>query len=68
MARTSDLQDLTGDHLWSGGLPMAAMLGLGDHLWQPHSVQGTDYGIMGDHRWHDRPIRNSSYLTIWVHL
>ena len=35
---------LTRDHLWSRGLPMAAMLGPGNHLWQPHLVRGIDYG------------------------
>ena len=31
---------LQGDHLWSGGLSMAAILGPGDGLWLPNLVQG----------------------------
>ena len=44
MVRTSELQDFNrGTICGQGGLPMAVMLGPGDHLWQPHSVRGTDY-------------------------
>ena len=38
---------LTGEPSVVRGDYMAAMLGPGDHLWQPHSV-------WGDHQWHDR--------------
>ena len=42
MAHTSDFN--RGTICGQGELPMAAVLGPGDHLWQPHSVRGTDYG------------------------
>ena len=37
-----------GDHLWSGGLPMAAMLGLGGPSVAP--TFGPGGPIMGDHQ------------------
>ena len=45
MARTSDSQDFNrGPSVVRGTTYMAAMHGPGDHLWQPNSVRGTDYG------------------------
>ena len=52
MARTSDLQNFNSGPSAVRGLPMAAMLVWGDHLWQPYSVWGNR--LWEDHQWHDR--------------
>ena len=39
-----------------GGPSMAAVLGPGDHLWQPYLVRGTIHSNIICHRWSGGPV------------
>ena len=69
MARTSDLQDFNTETIFGQeGPPMAVMLGLGDHLWKPHSVRSdrlwrTISGMAGQYTHMGRTCPNKKFLV-----